>query len=75
MKWYPVEQFLPGIGRGYVITRVLNSDCCQFIYMAMYSKNGWEFWDEECWDEDTKRKEGYKVTHWTYMPEFNDGGF
>lgn len=75
MKWYSVDTFLPGIGAGYVIARCLNADDCQFIYQAIYSRGKWEFWDEEFWPEDRVKQDGFRVTHWTYMPEFHDGGF
>ena len=74
MRWHPVDEFLPGQGSGYVIARVLNCDDCQFIYQAMYIAGKWEFWDEEYWPDDRK-SEGFRVTHWTFAPEFNDGGF
>ena len=69
MKWYSTEKFMPGIGVGYVIALVLNCDECEFIYMALYLDGEWEFWDEEYWPEE-RRKEGLKITHWTYMPRF-----
>jgi len=75
IKWYSTDEFLPGNNVGYVIARVLNADFCQFIYQAIHTRDGWEFWDEEFWPEDCKRKEEIKVTHWAYMPEFHDGGF
>ena len=74
MKWYSVDNFLPGKGVGYVIARVLNGDSCQFIYQAIYTKKGWEFWGEEYWP-DYRIADYFTVTHWAYMPELNDGGF
>ena len=74
MKWYSVNDFLPGKGVGYVIARVLNSDYSQFIYQAIHMGERWEFWDEEYWPK-TRRDDKFKVTHWTYMPELNDSGF
>lgn len=75
MRWYSVDEFLPGNEIGYVIARVLNCDMCQFIYQAMYSDGKWEFWDEEYFPEERLKEDSIRVTHWTYMPELNDGGF
>lgn len=75
MKWHSVDEFLPGNGVGYVIARVLNADYCQFIYQAIYSRNGWEFWDEEYFPDGRLKEEGFRITHWTYMPDLMDGGF
>ena len=70
MKWYSVDEFLPGKATGYVIARVLNSDYCQFIYQAIYTNKNWEFWDEMYFPGE--RMNEIKVTHWAHMPELKD---
>lgn len=75
MKWYKTDRLLPGEDIGYVIARALNADYCQFIYQAMYINGQWEFWDEEYWPDDRKKRDPLKVTHWAFLPEFEDGGF
>lgn len=69
MNWFSVKKFLPGVGVGYVITRVENADGTEFIYQAIFHCGKWEFWDEEYWPEYRLKEEKFKVTHWTCMPE------
>ena len=70
MNWISVSRYLPGVGSGYVIARVVNIDECDFVYMAIYSGGKWEFWDQEYWPDNYDRK--FKVTHWTHMPELGE---
>ena len=68
MRWIDVNNLLPGLAEGYVITRVENSDGTEFIYQAIYTCGKWEFWDQEYWPKERLEDEEFKVTHWTYMP-------
>ncbi len=71
MKWVSVYEYLPGKFSGYVITRCLNSDDCDFYYMAIYTDGEWEFWDEQYWPKG-RRTEGFRVTHWCIPDEVLD---
>lgn len=73
MRWYSVNEFLPGQGTGYVMAYCLNEDECAFVYMAIHMEDRWQFWDEQYWPEGRNKDGGLKVTHWMYIPDL--GGF
>ncbi len=72
MKWISVNKYLPGKATGYIITRCLNSDDCDFYYMAMLTGGKWEFWDEEYYPDGYFTREGFRVTHWCIPDEVLD---